>query len=102
MTDLAFDPEDVKVDELAERLSSIDDTEAIHALQKTDTRTTAAAHYERRINELRLAQGDVSEEDLERGYRITKWAGHDNYECLNCPYKTLDRARIENHVHAHR
>lgn len=95
-------PTDVKVEDLAERLASIDDLEEVLALERADTRTTAGPYYDRRVKELRLAQGDVSEEDLERGYRITKWAGHDNHECLNCPYKTLDEVRIEDHVRKHR
>lgn len=36
------------------------------------------------------------------GYRVTKWAGLDNYECERCPFATLDGPRIREHVaHAH-
>lgn len=46
---LPFEPGEVPVDDLRERLEEIDDVEALHSLQRADTRTTAAAHYERRI-----------------------------------------------------
>ena len=49
---LPFPPGDVPVKDLAARLSDIDDVEALHRLQRADTRTSAAEHYERRIREL--------------------------------------------------
>ena len=35
-----------------------------------------------------------------RGFNLTDWAGHKNYECLGCKYKTLDLEKIEAHVAA--
>lgn len=35
-------------------------------------------------------------------WTVGTWKGHPNYECLHCPYKTLDARRIRMHVrHAH-
>lgn len=43
------------VKELPAYLETIDSVDQLHALQRADTRHTAAAHYERRINELTAA-----------------------------------------------
>ncbi len=50
--ELPFDPAEIKVRTLEESLAEIDDVEMLHRLQRIDRRPTAAAHYERRINEL--------------------------------------------------
>jgi hypothetical protein len=33
-------------------------------------------------------------------YKTTQWSGRDNFECTLCPFKTLDRGRMVNHVRA--
>jgi len=33
-------------------------------------------------------------------YKITKWKTFDNYECLFCPYATLDRDEANGHWQA--
>lgn len=50
--DLPFEPESVPVDDLPGALEGVGDEDVLHELQRVDTRTTAAAHYERRIAEL--------------------------------------------------
>jgi len=52
---LPFDPHDYPVESgaLSEQLEAIATVDVLHRLQKYDRRTTAAAHYERRIRELR-------------------------------------------------
>ena len=116
---LPFEPGSVKIDDLAQRLEDVEDEEIVHALQRADTRIGAAAVYERRIDALREAQGsdDAAEpipaepeseaptdtdEDRARGYRITSWAGHPNYECLDCPFKYLDESKVIRHTATHR
>ena len=42
-----------------------------------------------------IIPGDV---DQNRGYRITKWHEHWNYECLYCQYSTLWLDKMEKHV----
>jgi len=50
---LPFDPHDYVVEkELPGALEEIEDMEVLHRLQRRDTRTSAAAHYERRIKAL--------------------------------------------------
>jgi hypothetical protein len=101
-TPLPFPPATVPVDELAGKLADIDSVSVLNALQQDDTRLTAAPHYERRINALQEGDG-ITDEDRKRGYRVTMWAEkHENYECLECPFKTLDHSKIEHHVQAHR
>ena len=114
---LPFEPGSVKIDDLAQRLEDVEDEEIVHALQRTDTRRGAAAVYERRIDALREAQGSEEaapepstpaepasedDEDRARGYRITSWAGHPNYECLDCPFKYLDESNVIRHTATHR
>lgn len=43
------------VRELPDHLARIDSIDEIHALQRADTRPTAAPHYERRINDITAA-----------------------------------------------
>lgn len=31
-------------------------------------------------------------------YKTTSWAGHPNYECLHCPFATLDQGLMIRHV----
>lgn len=31
-------------------------------------------------------------------YKTTKWSGLDNFECLHCPFATLDRGLMIRHV----
>lgn len=31
-------------------------------------------------------------------WKIGKWGGHPNYECLHCKYKTLEESRIRTHA----
>jgi hypothetical protein len=31
-------------------------------------------------------------------YKTTNWRGHDNYECTLCPFATLEKPRIVEHV----
>lgn len=112
MENLPFEPESVTIEELAQKLEDDDiDEETTHALQRADTRKGAAAVYERRVDALREeldsddadepevpAPGlEASDEDRERGYRITSWAGHPNYECLDCPFKHLDESVVIRH-----
>ena len=118
---LPFEPGSVRIDDLAQRLEDVEDEQIVHALQRADTRIGAAAVYERRIDALREAQGSeeaapeeaapepstpvepsADDEDRARGYRITSWAGHPNYECLDCPFKYLDEAKVIRHVATHR
>ena len=120
---LPFEPGSVRIDDLAQKLEDEGiDEETTHALQRADTRRGAAAVYERRIDALREARGSeeaapeeaapepstsaepasADDEDRARGYRITSWAGHPNYECLDCPFKHLDEARVIRHVATHR
>jgi hypothetical protein len=49
---LPFNPRDFPVDSgaLAKRLAEVTDADTVDRLQSFDTRTTAAAEYERRIN----------------------------------------------------
>ena len=49
---LPFNPADIAVKDLAKKLKKVKDVAVVHELQKVDTRTTAAAHYERRVTEL--------------------------------------------------
>lgn len=94
---LPFDPPDVNVDDLPEVLAEIEDVETLHALQEADTRTTAAAHYERRVNALQGA----AEEDLD-GITIGTWGpGLRNYKCDFCGYASLDEAQTQAHVVTH-
>ena len=112
MTTLPFEPESVRIKDLAQHLEDGGfDKETVHALQRADTREGAAAVYERRVDALREAQGSEEaapepstpaepsedDEDRARGYRITSWAGHPNYECLDCPFKYLDEAKVIRH-----
>ena len=107
MTNLPFDPESVTIQDLAEHLEEVSDEETVHALQRADTRKGAAAVYERRVDELRESQDSedavepsqpaTTVSDEERGYRITEWAGHTNYECLDCPLKDLDESKVIRH-----
>ena len=116
-TNLPFEPGSVKIDDLAQRLEDVEDEEIVHALQRADTRIGAAAVYERRIDALREAQSSEEaapepgtfaepasedDEDRARGYRITSWAGHPNYECLDCPFKYLDESNVIRHTATHR
>lgn len=100
MTDhtLPFDPESVTVDELPERLETIDDERSIHALQQADTRTTAAAHYERRVDAIRATETELTDEDRARGYTVGEWHGLPNYIALDGSMSTLDEAEIQHHV----
>ncbi len=109
MTNLPFDPESVRIEDLAAYLEEEDfDEDAVHELQRADTRKGAAAVYERRVDAIRDSQDSDSpedpdpesepepeaapadpDEDIKRGYRITSWAGHPNYECVDCPSASL-------------
>ena len=114
MTDLPFDPETVTIPDLAERLEGVLDEDDVHELQRADTRKGAAAVYERRVDTIRESQDPEPEEpkepeapadpeeDRERGYRITSWAGHPNYECVHCPFKHLDESKVIRHQATHR
>lgn len=33
----------------------------------------------------------------EERFTVGSWAGHPNYECAACPFKTLNRVEIERH-----
>ena len=119
---LPFEPGSVRIDGLAQRLEDVENEQIVHALQREDTRRGAAAVYERRIDALREAQGSEEaapeeaapepgtfaepasedDEDRARGYRITSWAGHPNYECLDCPFKHLDESNVIRHTATHR
>ena len=119
MTNLPFDPETVTIQDLPGRLEEDDvDEETAHALQREDARKGAAAVYERRIDALRESQDPDAaanpepedpepeasrdtDEDRARGYRITQWAGHPNYECLDCPFKHLDESKVIRHRAIH-
>ena len=114
MTDLPFDPETVTIPDLAERLEGVLDEDAVHELQRADTRKGAAAVYERRVDAIRESQQLGSsadpepeppadtDEDRERGYRITSWAGHPNYECLCGKFPSLNEAKVIQHQATHR
>lgn len=41
-----------------------------------------------------------NEDDTARalGYRVGKWRGYDNYECIYCQYSTLWIAKIKKHI----
>lgn len=91
---LPFRPESVIVAELGAVLAEIDDVDVLHALQRVDTRTTAAAEYERRIREL------AASSDPGPGYAVGRWNDRANYECASCPYSTTDEDRIRAHVNA--
>lgn len=41
-----------------------------------------------------IIPGDI---DQNRGYRVTKWHQHDNYECIYCQYATLWIEKMEKH-----
>ena len=121
-TNLPFEPGSVRIDDLAQRLEDVEDEQIVHALQLADTRRGAADVYERRIDALREAQSSEEaapeeaapepstpaepasedDEDRARGYRITSWAGHPNYECLDCPFKYLDESNVIRHTATHR
>lgn len=32
-----------------------------------------------------------------KGYKVTKWHEHDNYECLYCQYSTLWEGKMQKH-----
>lgn len=34
-------------------------------------------------------------------YKTTDWKGHPNYECLHCPFATLERQIITKHIEKH-
>lgn len=36
--------------------------------------------------------------DSHRGYRVTKWRGHDNFECMKCQYATLWMEKMQKHL----
>ena len=114
MTNLPFDPETVTIQDLAERLEEVSDEDTVHELQRADTRKGAAAVYERRVDAIRESRDSdevdesepeesaepepaASDEDRERGYRITSWAGHPNFECVDCPFKNLDESKVIRH-----
>lgn len=100
---LPFDPEDVPVVQLAERLEEVHDENLVHRLQRLDTRKTAAAVYERRVDELRSLAGPehvpapepepAPAED--RGYRVTRWHGRPNYECTLAPFSSLKEEEVQ-------
>ena len=115
--ELPFDPASVTIEDLAQRLEDEDtDEETTHALQRADTRKGAAAVYERRVDAITESQDSApepveapappepsgTEEDKARGYRITQWAGYDNFECLYCPFKHLDVDKVVRHTAQHR
>lgn len=35
---------------------------------------------------------------MSQAYKTTKWGKHTNYECASCPFATLEKGVIENHV----
>jgi hypothetical protein len=41
-------------------------------------------------------------EPQDQGYSETAWANYTNYQCTLCPYSTLSREAIEQHVAWHR
>jgi hypothetical protein len=41
-------------------------------------------------------------ENQDAGYTETSWANYTNYQCTLCPYSTLSREAIEEHVAWHR
>jgi len=41
-------------------------------------------------------------EPQDTGYTETAWANYTNYQCTLCPYSTLSREAIEQHVAWHR
>lgn len=38
--------------------------------------------------------------DSHRGYRMTTWKGHDNFECVKCQYATLWIEKMLKHLAA--
>lgn len=40
---------------------------------------------------------EFTDEDRERGYRITKWHEHNNFECAQCQFATLWLERMQKH-----
>ena len=83
-------------------LQAVDSEATVHDLQKADTRTTAAAHYERRVAELQAAAPEMTDEDRARGYRVTKWHGLPNYECILAPFSSLNEEEVQAFVKRHR
>lgn len=39
-----------------------------------------------------------TEEDLKRGYRVSKWKTYDNFECVRCQYSTLWIEKMQKHL----
>lgn len=44
----------------------------------------------------------AAQKEAEQGYRIGRWAGMPNHECLVCPFSSLDPMSIDLHVAEHR
>jgi hypothetical protein len=44
----------------------------------------------------------IESESQDAGYSETTWANYTNYQCTLCPYSTLSRETIEQHVAWHR
>ena len=40
----------------------------------------------------------IDQSDPEAHYTVSLWAGLENYECSDCPWSTLDKDFIQNHV----
>jgi hypothetical protein len=36
-----------------------------------------------------------------KGYSTSKWHGHTNYECSDCPFSTLDEKEMKDHRWVH-
>lgn len=36
------------------------------------------------------------------GYTVNKWAGHDNFNCIDCQFSSLDEDKMKEHVAAGR
>ena len=37
----------------------------------------------------------------DKRYKITKWKGLDNYECRDCPFATLNKRAMTQHIEIH-
>lgn len=48
------------------------------------------------------AEQAAADAEAKRGYRIGKWAGLPNYECLTCPFASTEEMAIDLHVAEHR
>lgn len=100
-------PEELKgVSEQARRLGKAIAADASEAaagladLSAADVVFTPSPKLEESV--MTAAEQAKVDAETRRGYRIGRWAGKPNYECLVCPFSTLDQMVVEDHVNDHR